>query len=162
MPRKHTRTTSSGKPTDSECRILSALWALGPATVREVFEELNASHDMGYTTVLKFMQHAVSLEEGGKTALKNFRRLLEKVDAEQEYKSLWWQLERWERAPSKPMVVKDVPFDQTGERDDSPSSTALRSNDPSFRLPHTASPLLADNDDMYVVLTHRARSVLRP
>ena len=56
MPRKRTRTTSSGKPTDSECRILSALWALGPATVREVFEELNASHDMGYTTVLKFMQ----------------------------------------------------------------------------------------------------------
>ena len=56
MPRKRTRTTSSGKPTDSECRILSALWALGPATVREVFEQLNASHDMGYTTVLKFMQ----------------------------------------------------------------------------------------------------------
>ena len=56
MPRQRTRTTSSGKPTDSECMILSVLWAQGPATVREVFEELNESHGMGYTTVLKFMQ----------------------------------------------------------------------------------------------------------
>lgn len=56
MPRKRPRITSSTKPTDSECRILSVLWAQGPATVREVFEQLNASHDMGYTTVLKFMQ----------------------------------------------------------------------------------------------------------
>ena len=56
MPRKRTRTPSSGKPTDSECMILSVLWARGSATVREVFDELSASHDMGYTTVLKFMQ----------------------------------------------------------------------------------------------------------
>ena len=56
MPRKRPRITSLTKPTDSECRILSVLWAQGPATVREVFEQLNASHDMGYTTVLKFMQ----------------------------------------------------------------------------------------------------------
>ena len=54
MPRA--RTTPSDKPTDSECMILSVLWARGSGTVREVFEELNASHDMGYTTVLKFMQ----------------------------------------------------------------------------------------------------------
>ena len=38
MPRQRTRTTSSGKPTDSECMILSVLWAQGPATVREVFD----------------------------------------------------------------------------------------------------------------------------
>ena len=56
MPRKRTRTPSSGKPTDSECMILSVLWARGSATVREVFDELSASHEMGYTTVLKFMQ----------------------------------------------------------------------------------------------------------
>ena len=36
--------------------ILSVLWGRGESTVREVFEELNASHQMGYTTVLKFMQ----------------------------------------------------------------------------------------------------------
>ncbi|MEE2681729.1 MAG: BlaI/MecI/CopY family transcriptional regulator [Planctomycetota bacterium] len=55
MPRRP-RTETNGKPTDSECTILSVLWARDGATVREVFEELNASHQMGYTTVLKFMQ----------------------------------------------------------------------------------------------------------
>ena len=99
-------------------------------------------------TVLKFMQHAVSLEAGGDVALQNFRKLLGKVDPKQEYASLWWQLKRWESDPAQPMVVKDVPFDARGERDDMPSSTALRSDDPTFQLPQRASPLLADNDDL--------------
>ena len=50
--------TKSGqsKPTDTECTILSAIWARGSATVREVFEDLSSQRDIGYTTVLKFMQ----------------------------------------------------------------------------------------------------------
>ena len=56
MPRKSNRNTRQTKPTDSECTILNVIWQLGPATVREVFEELNTTQEMGYTTVLKFMQ----------------------------------------------------------------------------------------------------------
>lgn len=41
-------------PTDAEIDILSALWRLGPATVREVHEALEK--DCGYTTTLKQMQ----------------------------------------------------------------------------------------------------------
>src|SRR5437667_4065869 len=41
-------------PTDAEIDILAALWRLGPATVREVHEELGK--DSGYTTTLKQMQ----------------------------------------------------------------------------------------------------------
>src|SRR5580692_11704115 len=41
-------------PTDAEIDILAVLWRLGPATVREVHEEL--SKDNGYTTTLKQMQ----------------------------------------------------------------------------------------------------------
>jgi predicted transcriptional regulator len=41
-------------PTDAEVDILSALWRLGPATVREVHEAL--AKDCGYTTTLKQMQ----------------------------------------------------------------------------------------------------------
>ena len=41
-------------PTDAELDILSALWRLGPATVREVHEALGK--DSGYTTTLKQMQ----------------------------------------------------------------------------------------------------------
>lgn len=47
------------KPTTRELSILQILWKLGPSTVREVHEALNAQADhktVGYTTTLKFMQ----------------------------------------------------------------------------------------------------------
>ncbi|MHC4101135.1 MAG: BlaI/MecI/CopY family transcriptional regulator [Planctomycetota bacterium] len=44
------------RPTDAELEILRAIWGLGPCTVREVFAELNAKRETGYTTVLKLMQ----------------------------------------------------------------------------------------------------------
>jgi len=48
------------------------LWKRGTCTVREVFEELSAIKEVGYTTVLKFMQimhdkGLVSREKQGKT-----------------------------------------------------------------------------------------------
>jgi BlaI family transcriptional regulator, penicillinase repressor len=43
-------------PTDAELEILHVLWARGPSTVREVFEELKRAKPVGYTTVLKLMQ----------------------------------------------------------------------------------------------------------
>ncbi len=50
---------SKNKPTQRELAILQVLWRLGPATVRQVHEELNQLKDakkVGYTTTLKFMQ----------------------------------------------------------------------------------------------------------
>jgi predicted transcriptional regulator len=44
------------RPTDAELAILRVLWRTGPATVRQVQEELNTNQSTGYTTVLKFMQ----------------------------------------------------------------------------------------------------------
>jgi BlaI family penicillinase repressor len=41
-------------PTAAEVDILAVLWRLGPATVREVHEQLGK--DSGYTTTLKQMQ----------------------------------------------------------------------------------------------------------
>lgn len=41
-------------PTDAELDILAVLWRLGPATVREVHEQLGK--ESGYTTTLKQMQ----------------------------------------------------------------------------------------------------------
>ena len=42
------------RATEAEHKILQALWRCGPATVREVWEELGS--DVGYTTVLKLLQ----------------------------------------------------------------------------------------------------------
>jgi BlaI family penicillinase repressor len=44
------------RPTDAELEILNVLWQRGPSTVREVYEVLLENKDIGYTTVLKFMQ----------------------------------------------------------------------------------------------------------
>lgn len=44
--------------TDGELEIMEVLWELGPVTVRQVHEALQARRDeaVGYTTVLKLMQ----------------------------------------------------------------------------------------------------------
>ena len=44
------------KPTDRELEILKILWQIGPATVRQVNEQMNKTQRTGYTTTLKFMQ----------------------------------------------------------------------------------------------------------
>jgi BlaI family transcriptional regulator, penicillinase repressor len=44
------------RPTDAELAILRVLWRLGPSTVRQVQEALEASQPTGYTTALKLLQ----------------------------------------------------------------------------------------------------------
>ena len=44
------------KPTPSELEILSVLWELEAATVKEVHDIINARKPTAYTTVLKLMQ----------------------------------------------------------------------------------------------------------
>jgi predicted transcriptional regulator len=44
------------RPTDAELEILTVLWSIGPATVRDVYEALNRRRPAQYSTVLKFMQ----------------------------------------------------------------------------------------------------------
>ena len=43
-------------PTSSELEILQVIWQRGPSTVREVYRTLAHDRDIGYSTVLKFMQ----------------------------------------------------------------------------------------------------------
>ena len=44
------------KPTDAELAVLKVLWNRGQSTVREVWEQLGATQQTGYTTVLKTLQ----------------------------------------------------------------------------------------------------------
>jgi predicted transcriptional regulator len=52
----------ANKPTTAELEILDVLWEKGRATVREVFDAINARRPTAYTTVLKLMQ--IMLEKG--------------------------------------------------------------------------------------------------
>lgn len=45
------------KPTESELEILSLLWEMKQASVRQVHERLAETKDTGYTTTLKTMQN---------------------------------------------------------------------------------------------------------
>lgn len=43
-------------PTSAELEILRVIWERGPSTVREVYKTLEQEREIGYSTVLKFMQ----------------------------------------------------------------------------------------------------------
>lgn len=58
-------------PTEAELEVLQVLWVRGASTVREVFEALSGSKDVGYTTVLKQMQ--VMFEKGLLERSERFR-----------------------------------------------------------------------------------------
>jgi len=44
------------KPTNAELEILTVLWSIGPATVRDVYDVIHRRRAAQYSTVLKFMQ----------------------------------------------------------------------------------------------------------
>jgi BlaI family transcriptional regulator, penicillinase repressor len=44
------------RPTDAELEILTVLWSIGPATVRQVYEVIRRRRPAEYSTILKFMQ----------------------------------------------------------------------------------------------------------
>lgn len=74
----------SQKPTPSELVILRVLWERGPSTVREVMDSLTGEREMGYTTVLKFLQimlekKLVSRDDSGKTHVYTAATPAEKI-----------------------------------------------------------------------------------
>jgi predicted transcriptional regulator len=48
--------TDLPRPTNAELEILTVLWSVGPATVREVYNVIVRRRPAQYSTVLKFMQ----------------------------------------------------------------------------------------------------------
>jgi len=57
LPPRPRKSARPALPTGAELDILSALWRLGPATVRQVHDAMDK--DRGYTTTLKQMQGMV-------------------------------------------------------------------------------------------------------
>lgn len=59
------------RPTEGELELLRILWYKGPATVRDLHEEVSRTRTLGYTSVLKLLQimtekGLVEREESGK------------------------------------------------------------------------------------------------
>jgi BlaI family penicillinase repressor len=70
MKRRYPSPYQMPLPTSAELAILSALWNLGPSTVREVHNALSSKRT-GYTTVLKQMQ--IMAEKGLLTRSEHYR-----------------------------------------------------------------------------------------
>ncbi|GMQ28102.1 BlaI/MecI/CopY family transcriptional regulator [Algoriphagus confluentis] len=68
------------KPTEAELEILSLLWQLKEASVRQIHERLAAVKDTGYTTTLKIMQimHAKGMVERDEASRTHIYRPLVK------------------------------------------------------------------------------------
>lgn len=49
-------TNEPPRPTDAELEILTVLWSIGPATVRDIYEVIRRRRRAQYSTILKFMQ----------------------------------------------------------------------------------------------------------
>lgn len=49
-------TNDPPRPTDAELEILTVLWSIGPATVRDVHNVISRRRPAQYCTILKFMQ----------------------------------------------------------------------------------------------------------
>ena len=76
------------KPTDGELELLSILWERGPATVRELFEQVNAERPVVYTGVLKLLQ--IMTEKGlvdrdERERAHVYHARLSRVDTEQRF-----------------------------------------------------------------------------
>ena len=54
------------RPTEGELELLEILWERGPATVRELFDEVNVKRPVVYTGVLKLLQ--IMTEKGSSSA----------------------------------------------------------------------------------------------
>ena len=69
------------KPTESELNILQVLWNKGPASVRDINDELNITREIGYTTTLKILQ--IMTEKGLVTRIKDGRNHIYSTAVEQ-------------------------------------------------------------------------------
>lgn len=71
------------KPTEKELGILQVLWKRGPASVKQVHEELGGDDSNGYTTILKLMQ--IMHEKGLLTRQKSGKMHLYQAVATQDH-----------------------------------------------------------------------------
>ncbi|MCD4694593.1 MAG: BlaI/MecI/CopY family transcriptional regulator [Bacteroidales bacterium] len=69
------------KPTESELNILQVLWNKGPASVRDINDELNNTREIGYTTTLKILQ--IMTEKSLVTRIKDGRNHIYSAAVEQ-------------------------------------------------------------------------------
>ena len=76
-------------PTDRELEVLKVLWQRGEATVREVFEEMNAAgSDLAYTTVLSLLQTMEKKRQVGHKAIGKAYLYFPRIERNQTFRHI--------------------------------------------------------------------------
>ncbi len=76
------------RPTEGELELLGILWERGPATVRELFEDVNAVRPVVYTGVLKLLQIMTEkglVERDERERAHVYRATVSQADTEQRF-----------------------------------------------------------------------------
>jgi len=76
------------RPTEGELELLGILWERGPATVRELFEAVNARRPVVYTGVLKLLQIMTEkglVERDERERAHVYRATVSQADTEQRF-----------------------------------------------------------------------------
>ncbi len=75
-------------PTDRELEALKVLWRQGQATVREIYEQINAGGTLAYTTVLSLLQVMEQKGLAGHRKQGKTYQYFAKIDREATFRSL--------------------------------------------------------------------------
>jgi BlaI family transcriptional regulator, penicillinase repressor len=76
------------RPTEGELELLEILWERGPATVRELFDEVNVKRPVVYTGVLKLLQIMTEkclVERDERERAHVYRAAVSQVDTEHRF-----------------------------------------------------------------------------
>ena len=75
-------------PTDRELEALKVLWRQGEATVREIYDQINAGGDLAYTTVLSLLQTMEQKGLAGHRKEGKTYQYFPKIERESTFRSL--------------------------------------------------------------------------
>jgi predicted transcriptional regulator len=75
-------------PTDRELEALKVLWRQGEATVREIYDQINAGGSLAYTTVLSLLQVMEQKGLAGHRKEGKTYQYFAKIERESTYRTL--------------------------------------------------------------------------
>ena len=75
-------------PTDRDLEALKVLWRQGEATVREIYEQINAGGTLAYTTVLSLLQVMEQKGLAGHRKQGKTYQYFAKIERESTYRTL--------------------------------------------------------------------------
>jgi predicted transcriptional regulator len=112
------KTREIPRPTEGELELLGILWTSGAATVREVFEAVNAKRPVVYTGVLKLLQIMTEkglVERDEKERAHVYRAAVSQKDTEKRF--LLELSERFFAGSASQLALRALEMEQASDQE---------------------------------------------